>query len=131
ATAPEALAVGAVCPASNQLQPYSSQGPTVDGRIKPDIAGFAPVDSTAYGPVGGTNVCIGGFSGTSAASPHVAGAAADYAQANPSATADQLQAILEGTATDLGDPGKDNVFGAGELDLRQAQPDLVIKSKKK
>ena len=46
---------------------YSSQGPTNDGRIKPDIAAPSCVPSTIYGPC---------FAGTSASSPAAAGVAA-------------------------------------------------------
>jgi subtilisin family serine protease len=128
ATAPEAFAVGAVCPLDDSLLSYSSQGPTIDGRVKPDIAGYAPVDSASYGPAA-TDACTGGFSGTSAASPHVAGAAALYKQVQPGASPDQLRDLLERSAADLGSPGKDNQFGAGELKL-QGIPDLLIRSGK-
>ena len=35
ASSPNALGVGAVCFSTGALEPYSSQGPTVDGRMKP------------------------------------------------------------------------------------------------
>jgi hypothetical protein len=54
---------------------------------------------------------------TCAATPHVGGAAALVKGANPSFTASQLQSFLEGRATDLGDAGKDNLFGIGKLVL--------------
>src|SRR6185295_14726768 len=37
ATSPSALAVGAVSWMDDALEPYSSIGPTIDGRIKPDL----------------------------------------------------------------------------------------------
>ncbi len=46
---------------------YSSRGPTMDGRLKPDLVGVAGEHSTAYGRP---------FNGTSQAAPHVAGLAA-------------------------------------------------------
>ena len=53
------LAVGAIDPpASGTIAGYSSQGPTNDGRIAPDIAAAAAFAST---------VKAGGFAGTSAA----------------------------------------------------------------
>ena len=86
---------------------YSSLGPSNTGLTKPDIAGPAAVLNTTYG----------GFGGTSASSPHVAGAAALLLSENSSRTANDLQSLLEGSAIDMGDPGKDNVYGSGRLNL--------------
>lgn len=107
-----ALAVAAVNWADDELEPYSSQGPTSDGRIKPDIAAPSVVDSLSYAPEA--------FDGTSAAAPHVAGAAALVLEAFPDYTPDEVIAFLEGRALDLGPPGEDNGFGAGRLDLGAA-----------
>jgi subtilisin family serine protease len=111
-----ALAVGAVCWQSGALEPFSSRGPTIDGRMKPDLAGPDWVSSFSYGPFGG---CGGptGFAGTSAATPHVAGAAALIKAANPTFGPNELQAYLESRAIDLGAPGRDAAFGAGRLSL--------------
>lgn len=71
ATAFGAKAVGAVgwidC---STLHSYSSRGPTNDGRIKPDFVGPACVSTHSYLSVGYP------FCGTSAATPHIAGAIA-------------------------------------------------------
>ena len=40
ATSPGAFAVGAANWRSNSLEPFSSRGPTIDGRVKPDLLGF-------------------------------------------------------------------------------------------
>lgn len=116
AGSPKAFAVGAVCWQTNVLEPFSSQGPTIDGRIKPDIAGQDRVSSGTDGSFTGCDGS-GGFIGTSAAQPHVAGAAALVKQANPSFGPAQLQAFLEGRAVDQGASGKDNQFGSGRLAL--------------
>jgi subtilisin family serine protease len=105
-----ALAVGAISVRSwkdGPQEPFSSQGPTSDGRIKPDIAG----------PDGVSSFTLTYFSGTSASAPHVAGAAALLLSQHPEWTADQLESALEAQAVDLGEPGKDNIYGAGRLDL--------------
>lgn len=99
------LAVGAAFFGTNEAESFSSRGPTDDGRIKPDLTGPDGVSTASYGPVS--------FFGTSASAPHVAGAAALLLSVNPELTPDQLQSLLEGSAADLGDPGKDNVYGSG------------------
>ncbi|MBD0349314.1 MAG: S8 family serine peptidase, partial [Thermoleophilia bacterium] len=121
ATSPNALAVGAMCWEADTLEPFSSRGPTIDGRTKPDVAGQDAVSSWTYGGFAGCSA-RGGFFGTSAAAPHVAGAAALIKQANPFFGPAQLHAALEATAADLGTPGKDNLYGAGRLALRDAPP---------
>ncbi len=123
ATAPEAFGVGAYCFSNGGLESFSSQGPTIDGRIKPDISGPDRVSNATFGL--STGNCGGGFPGTSAASPHVAGAAALVAQGS-SASPDAIQAVLEGSALHGGSPGKNNQFGSGGLRLTDGQPDLVV-----
>ena len=91
----------------NTIEPFSSLGPTADSRTKPDVAGPDGVDSATYGS----------FFGTSAASPHVAGAASLIWQLNPCFSRGDVQSFMEGRAVDLGDPGKDDVYGSGRLDL--------------
>ncbi len=114
ASAPSAFAVGALCWQNNVLEPYSSQGPTVAGLTKPDIAGHDSVSSATFGPF---TACPSGFAGTSASSPEVAGAAALVKQANPGFTATQIQAFLQQNATDVGAAGPDDQTGAGALHL--------------
>jgi subtilisin family serine protease len=113
ATSASAFAVGALCWQTGALESYSSQGPTIDGRVKPDIAGHDSVSSATYGAFSG--ICPSGFAGTSAASPEVAGAAALVKQAHPAFGPDQLQSFLEQNAIDLGAPGKDDQTGVGAL----------------
>ena len=88
---------------------FSSQGPTTNGRIKPDISG----------PDGVSNYTIPVFGGTSAAAPHVAGAAALILSANPSLSlsVSNLREALIASAIDMGVEGPDNVFGYGRLNL--------------
>jgi hypothetical protein len=122
ASADAALAVGAV-DKQDQLASFSNRGPRAgDGAIKPDIT--APgVDIVAalskdsaypeYAP-GYTQL-----SGTSMATPHVAGAAAILASEHPQWSAGQLKAVLMATAKP--NPAL-NVFaqGAGRVDVARA-----------
>ena len=94
---------------------YSSRGPTLDGRIKPELVAPTGVSTVSYGAV--DNRGRGGYHGTSAAAPHVAGAAALIKSANPSYSRDDLwDALLEATV-DVGRWGTDNTFGHGKLVL--------------
>jgi hypothetical protein len=108
ADSPNAMTVGAVYFATpGTIEDFSSQGPTDDGRIKPDLVA----------PDGVSNVTIDPFYGTSASAPHAAGAAVLVKQLFPAYNPTQIQAFLENRAVDLGSGGKDNTYGSGRLDL--------------
>jgi subtilisin family serine protease len=63
---------------------------------------------------------FGEWSGTSFASPIVAGVAALVASANSALCNTQVVSILIQTASDLGPGGKDSFFGAGRVDAARA-----------
>jgi hypothetical protein len=116
ADAEHVMAVGAIPYSDWNSGPqamYSSQGPTNDGWPKPEIMGPAAVSSYAYGDH---------FHGTSAAAPHVAGAAALILSANPGFLVSQLWNSLTNSAIDMGASGFDNIYGYGRLNL---QPQLM------
>ncbi len=115
ASSPNALAVGAYC--GNAVQAYSSRGPTVDGRRKPDLVALDVVSTATYRPVS-VPCQVGGFAGTSASSPAVAGAAALLLELNPNLSVSSLAAALRSRTRDLGPiPGPDNDSGNGALAL--------------
>ena len=95
-----AIAVGAVeitgSPTTRTHAEFSSVGPTtISLRLKPDVA--APgVDVLSSVSGGGWSA----FSGTSMASPHVAGAAALLRQRHPSWTVEQLKSALVQSGVD-------------------------------
>jgi subtilisin family serine protease len=117
ADAPDAMTVSALDVVSPHTQEYySAEGPTNGpggtaggGFIKPDISGYANVSTVSYD--------LTGFAGTSAATPHVAGAAVLVQNAYPSYTPAQLESFLTGRAIDMGIAGLDNVYGYGRLYL--------------
>lgn len=102
-----------------RLESYSSRGPTMGvggtlgtGLAQPRIAGYANVDTWAYGPRS--------FNGTSSATPHVSGAAALVWSAFPGFTPGQVRTFLENRAIDMGAAGYDTTYGRGRLNLRTA-----------
>lgn len=103
------LAVGAARYSStSNIESFSSQGPTTDGRTKPEIVGADGATSTAYG---------GAWYGTSLAAPHVAGLAALALQRFPSMTPSELATYLKTSAADRGTAGVDNTWGYGFAEL--------------
>jgi subtilisin family serine protease len=121
AESPFVLGVGAVCWLGNGIRPYSSQGPTIDGRIKPDLVAYDGVSTSTFGL---SSNCNGGFLGTSAATPEVAGAAALLLQQQPGLAGQpgQLMAALEGRTAHLGLSGRNNLFGSGRLCFSACAP---------
>jgi serine protease AprX len=125
-TARDAITVGAVSDYSAPtgtdrhddgiwLAAFSSRGPTSDGRTKPDVvAPGVTVRSARSGTVTGYVT----HSGTSMATPYVAGAAVLAREANPDATPDEIKAAITGTAVEVGAAGPDNEWGAGLVDVR-------------
>lgn len=91
------------------------------GLIKPDLsAPGSRVLSCALGGgyVGETPPNL--WSGTSMATPHVAGLAALLLSKNHALLSPDIEEILETSAVDLGDVGKDNAYGAGRIDALPA-----------
>jgi hypothetical protein len=121
ATAHGAFAVGAVnianwYQANPPVETFSSQGPTTDGRLKPQIAAPDGTTSRTYG-------ALGSF-GTSFSSPTTAGAAALLLDQDPGRGAGDLESTLMAMAVDVGAPGADPVYGAGLLNLELAGCEL-------
>lgn len=119
---PESYSVGAY-DIGNAIAFFSSRGPGFDGGTKPNIA--APgVQVRSSVPGNAYDV----FSGTSMATPHLAGAVALIWSASPSLVGDiaGTRALLDQTAVDTpdlscgGTPDNNDVFGQGRLDAFQS-----------
>jgi subtilisin family serine protease len=117
------LTVGAVDD-RDRMAVFSSRGPrTGDGAVKPDLT--APgVDIMAAAAAGTAGTRYLAMSGTSMATPHVAGAAAILKQKNPAWKAPELKAALTGSAKDGGHSPFDQ--GAGRLQVDRAVEQTVV-----
>lgn len=98
----------------------SSRGPTVNSRIKPDLTapGFYIETGSGYSNDLTTYT-------SSAAAAHVAGTVALMQQKmrateSKNLTTAQVKAILMNSANELGAPGRDNLYGAGRVNVTEA-----------
>lgn len=112
---------------NNVVAGFSSRGPTrcvTDSRtaIKPEVS--AP--GVNVRSANGTN-SYGLKSGTSMAAPHVSGAVLLLKEAFPEVSGRQILNALYQTATDLGDPGEDNTYGMGLINLPAAYAFLAVR----
>jgi len=117
------IAVAATLP-SDAIAPFSQNGDYVDVA-----APGSPILSTWDSRIGpGADPAIvpthgQGYraeSGTSMASPIVAGLAALMKTIRPDLNPDEVEALLKASAVDLGSAGPDRVYGAGRIDARRA-----------
>ncbi|WP_413324858.1 S8 family peptidase [Synechococcus sp. MIT S9503] len=91
-----------------ELADYSNAG---DG-----LTMVAPTDSLSID----ANGSVGNFSGTSCASPNLAGAAALVWSENLALTGVEIKDIIMTSAMDLGVPGSDSTYGAGTINAESA-----------
>ncbi|MEA2123590.1 MAG: hypothetical protein QOI80_372, partial [Solirubrobacteraceae bacterium] len=127
-TSPAVVTVANVTrPPASSMASSSSRGPALDGRLKPDIA--APGSSIASADAkGGTTAKV--LTGTSMATPHVAGALALMKVAHPTWTPLERKALLMNSTSSDAAAGATKHSpqrqGAGVLDVQSAlAPDTV------
>ncbi len=100
----------------------SSFGPVHDGRVKPELSALGTSVFSTYTPLN----AYGTLSGTSMATPGVAGSLALVVQrykqlkANALPISSLVKAIACNTAHDLGNPGPDYKFGFGRINTLEA-----------
>ncbi|GAA0944850.1 S8 family peptidase [Nonomuraea longicatena] len=127
--AASALTVGAV-DSADKLADFSSYGPAGTYRaVKPELTapGVGIVAARAEGTTPGTIVdgVYARLSGTSMATPHVAGAAALLRQARPGITGQELKSLLMGNAKSMQDTPMDK-RGTGRVDVPAALAAKVV-----
>jgi hypothetical protein len=110
----QAIIAGAINP-DGTLASFSNRAGSLANyyMVAPGVSIYAPNNK-------GTTSFTTDSGGTSWAAPHVAGAAALLLSAFPNLTAAQVVEILLSTATDLGEPGIDSVYGHGLLNVERA-----------
>lgn len=106
------IAVGAVG-FDEKHAAFSSLGPTADGRIKPDL--MAPGDEVVT--AGNVGTKLGGSSGTSLASPMLAGALASLWSAFPNRTAREVIEAVYASADQVTAPDNERGYGLPNMTL--------------
>ena len=119
----------------NKINYTSSRGPASDGRVKPDVTApggmiFSAVSSysdyykessantVARATINGKSYYWGQMTGTSQASPFVAGVIATWLEANPELSPEDIQLILKKTARQDSHTGAcpNSIYGYGKID---------------
>jgi subtilisin family serine protease len=129
----EVITVAASCKSvdscgAGKIADFSSRGPQIDVAAPGDNVYSAMAKASALGPIGEHAPPGGpenafhyvGFSGTSMATPHVAGIVALMLDANPKLGRAQVERILTSTASDRGAKGFDTAFGFGQVNALRA-----------
>ncbi|QLH76521.1 S8 family serine peptidase [Halosimplex rubrum] len=104
ATGRGVIGVGAYDPAAGRVEPFSSRGPTADGRLGVDVVAPARHEIAGYEEP---------LVGSSAATPYVGGLAALALDADPDRSPRAVELRLERTARDVGPNGTDPTAGNG------------------
>jgi len=98
--------------------PYSRVAPVEVpdsmGLLKPDLSAPGENSTSTYVSSGSG---YGTFGGTSSATPHAGGAVALLLAINPEMLPRDIDKVLELTAVEKGNPGKDYRYGAGRIDI--------------
>jgi Subtilase family len=97
----DVMAIGAVS-SSGVITSFSSDGPTLDGRLKPELLARGASVWTVHP---NNDTALASPSGTSLSTPLVAGVAACLVQAHPDWTPSQMRAALLSTASDYAGTG--------------------------
>lgn len=136
------FSIGSVDQNQTTISGFSSRGPSgcaagvivppphnAEYKIKPEVvAQGAQIKAADGSNATGTGTNPGGTSltqGTSFSGPIVSGTIALLRQINPNVTPEQAKTALLVTATDLGDPGDDNDYGMGRVNVLAAASEIA------
>ncbi|MET7971334.1 S8 family serine peptidase [Micromonospora sp. NPDC005305] len=123
AAADDALAVASVSK-SDVLSPFSNRGPRLgDGALKPEVAapgeGIVAARASGVDPIGEpVGEAYQRLTGTSMATPHVAGGAALLVQQHPDWSSARLKSALMSTAAQV--DASPHAVGTGRVDVDRA-----------
>ncbi len=117
AALPRVLAVSAI-DSKEALYQSANRGNYVD-LVAPGVEILSTAPGNRFHP----------YTGTSFATAHVTGLVALLLQMRPELTPEEITALLETTARDLGDSGKDELFGSGAVDACRALEKLAGRGK--
>lgn len=121
-TRADIIVVGAVSAADpDRIEPFSSRGPTFDGRAKPDVVWLNRL------AVSGAGGYAAPFVGTSASAAHLGGIAALLVELDPGVGRAELADVLRRTAVPLDGA---NVSGAGRVDPLAAARALAASARR-
>lgn len=107
--ASDLMTIVAATDSADNRASWSTYGPSVD-MAAPGVGIYTTTSGGGYGS----------WSGTSAATPVVAGVAALLISANPALKPADIDKILQTTALDRGTVGKDDYYGYGRIDAAAA-----------
>jgi hypothetical protein len=123
ASDPHVVSVSAVATANADATSYTAAS---FSNFGPRVALAAPGQSMWLpSTVDASGAWMGRVDGTSFSAPVVSGAAAFLWRVAPAMTVDQVTNLLESSAVDLGDPGRDDRYGYGMLDMKAAYDSLI------
>ncbi len=121
--AKKVITVGAVDD-NGKAASFSARGNTSDERLKPDLCAVG-VQVTAAKANSDQYITL---SGTSMATPEVAGAAALLFECNPNLKPSEIKSVLLECAEDKGQTGPDKTYGYGVVDVESAVKMVLSKS---
>jgi len=126
----DSLSVGAI-DQSLKTSPFSSRGPSAcDSSIYPKViapgVSIRTTDLTLRGSFPNSYATV---TGTSFAAAHASGAMALLKSAFPQLTISEIESALKESAQDLGEPGADNTYGHGMINLMAAYDYLLSRKK--
>ncbi|QLH08336.1 S8 family serine peptidase [Candidatus Nitrosotenuis sp. DW1] len=116
ACASKAIAVGA-------LDDYDGRTPFSNEGIELDVVALGVNIRSLNAPINGGDFVDA--TGTSMATPHVAGLAALLSSTNPYASSTQISSIIKTTSLDLGASGFDTIYGYGRIQANNAYQNML------